>query len=229
MVRSPHLGSRAGWSLLVLWLSLSMSGCGSPGTLQKPDDDSSLKETTIDRPVSRRDCTVVERDLTLAWDRRVYWCIPEQASIRLPIHDVVRGRAAYHMSKPPSIEARVETSDRVHGLIHHTQTKDEQDGKKTQKIRQYTIPFAHGLQVLGPQGQAKVQALYPEAKTARRIELRGGTVEVGSKAWKDEFAVGRASAVRKRLIEGGVERDKIRIRHRDADEKARAVGVVLYE
>lgn len=133
------------------------------------------------------------------------------------------------MSKPPSIEAKVETSDRVHGPIHHSQTKDDQDGKETQKTRQHTIPFARDLQVLGPQGQAKVQALYPEAKTARRIELRGGTIEAGSKVWKDEFAVGRALAVRKMLIEAGVERDKIRIRHRDADEQARRVEVVLHE
>ena len=93
----------------------------------------------------------------------------------------------------------------------------------------YTIPFAHTVQVLGAQGRAKIDALLGEVKQARQIELRGATLEDGLETWKNEFAVGRALAVRKRLTEAGVDRHRIKILYRDPAEIARWVRVRVYD
>ena len=68
--------------LVMSVLTLSIAACSSPKPMQRP-----TLETTP-RATMRTDCTQIERDLTVVWAQRDYWCRPEHlllpAEVKLP-------------------------------------------------------------------------------------------------------------------------------------------------
>ena len=260
--------------LVMSVLTLSIAACSSPKPMQRP-----TLETTP-RATLRTDCTQIERDLTVVWAQRDYWCRPEHlllpaavkspaASESLTLHpsssmDIgcdalnpaavdaalpptpVKEKTSPTTSPEPIHKTTLDSSHQVAGLppiykalasVIPTCTAESDcasvptpiESDSPVKDHGYTIPFAHTVQVLGAQGRAKIDALLGEVKQARQIELRGATLEDGLETWKNEFAVGRALAVRKRLTEAGVDRHRIKILYRDPAEIARWVRVRVYD
>ncbi len=273
MVKTSHRATIARFVIVVI--ALSMTACSTPDPMQR------MAFKTAHRATMRTDCARIERDLTVAWAQRHYWCRPEHLALRTAVESTAApesltrnpnsavdigceatNQATVDRAIPPPVKMKEKTSpvttpETIHETILDqsrqavelmavnkaeaseiptcTAELDCESGpapienESSVEDHRYIIPFAHTIQVLGPQGRAKVDALLSEVKQARHIELRGATLEDGSEAWKNQFAVGRALAVRKRLTEAGVDRHRIKILYRDPDEVARWVRVTVYE
>ena len=260
--------------LVMSVLTLSIAACSSPKPMQRP-----TLETTP-RATMRTDCTQIERDLTVVWAQRDYWCRPEHlllpaavkspaASESLTLHpsssmDIgcdalnpaavdaalpptpVKEKTSPTTSPEPIHKTTLDSSHQVAGLppiykalasVIPTCTAESDcasvptpiESDSPVKDHGYTIPFAHTVQVLGAQGRAKFDALLSYSSkpvTSNCVAPHSKTVQ---RPGKNEFAVGRALAVRKRLTEAGVDRHRIKILYRDPAEVARWVRVRVYD
>ncbi len=232
MIQGPRALTGFALAMIAGSVLLSASGCSTTATKARPQPSVPKNTEAAPEPEPKSppiQCAIAQRDLTLPWGQRRYWCRPEGAPIADAALPAIRHVAPTVACgpKPQPAPSQPEPPQASVRPVHQAPAI----------AGQYIIRFAPTAVALGPAGRRQAEALLPAARTHCRhnkashcVFLQGSTLGPERErnpliADPDELAVGRALAVRAVLEAGGIERERIKIFHRDPAQVTRQVEV----
>jgi len=236
--------------LVLMFIAFLVSGCAVTQTkLSDSNDQGAVK--LPGHPVA--ECSSTQRDLSVLWQLRQYWCGQKDSKDRLQlVNDATVQIAKVNQAYLAAINAEAEEQS-IPGKKLHQQNKRQkikvidviependatnQDLKPQTKSEKSTerstvtarIIFAKHLKVLGPQGRGQTSAMAQQVSKSKKVRIRGlilpDEVLVDSTLYREKVSVGRALAVRKHWKEQGIDTSHVKILHHKSDLPGRIVEV----